>query len=237
MRFANFHEAKLFYFPVFYVLIIFLQFCLLSAPAMNQQPPQGQQAPGAHQGPYIVPNNNAGGQPGQQDQQGQQPAAQPAAQPAVRGRPRLLGPLSRRMRQPRRPPAAQAPAPAPVAVVASLNPMHKDFSPPNGGVAGARQTKRWFQRFEMVRSRSQFRPVAVHTLAKARDGNQQVLSVQFKGNFLLEGTWPSIMEALHSKIIEATERSFEEDAAAQVAARNAILNNGGAAAQEIIIVE
>jgi hypothetical protein len=35
------------------------------------------------------------------------------------------------------------------------------------------------------------------------------------GNFILEGTWQSV----YAKIIEATEKSFEEDAAVQAAAR------------------
>jgi hypothetical protein len=74
-------------------------------------------------------------------------------------------------------------------------------------------------RFEQVQSRPQFRPVDVATVAKAKKGKLQILSVRFMGFFILEGTWPSIMQALYAKIIEATERSFEEDAALQATAK------------------
>jgi hypothetical protein len=97
--------------------------------------------------------------------------------------------------------------------------MAKDFSAPHGGVYGVHFTKRWMEKFEVVRKRPEFRPIAVHTLAKARNGKMQILSVQF-GNSILEGTWPRIMEVLFSKMIQATENSFEEDTAAQMAASN-----------------
>jgi len=70
----------------------------------------------------------------------------------------------------------------------------------------------------MVRTRPKFRPIAVYTLAKARNGKLQIITVRFRGNFILEGTWPRIMEAIQAKIIEETEKSYEEDAAAQAAA-------------------
>jgi len=98
--------------------------------------------------------------------------------------------------------------------------MAKDFSAPHGGVYGVHFAKRWMQTFEVVRRRPEFRPIAIHTLSKARNGNKQILSVQF-GNFILEGTWPRIMEVLFIKIIQATENSFEGDTAAQMAASNA----------------
>ena len=98
--------------------------------------------------------------------------------------------------------------------------MAKDFSAPHGGVYGVHLAKRWMQTFEVVRRRPEFRPIAIHTLSKARNGNKQILSVQF-GNFILEGTWPRIMEVLFIKIIQATENSFEGDTAAQMAASNA----------------
>jgi hypothetical protein len=76
------------------------------------------------------------------------------------------------------------------------------------------------QTFEVVRRRPEFRPIAIHTLSKARNGNKQILSVQFR-NFILEGTWPRIMEVLFMRIIQATEDFFEGDTAAQMAASNA----------------
>jgi hypothetical protein len=86
------------------------------------------------------------------------------------------------------------------------------------------------QTFEVVRRRPEFRPIAIHTLSKARNGNKQILSVQF-GNFILEGTWPRIMEVLFIKIIQATENSFEGDTAAQMAASNAAQMAASNAAQ------
>jgi hypothetical protein len=41
-----------------------------------------------------------------------------------------------------------------------------------------------------------------------------VLSITFHGGFVLEGTFNAIICALHSRIIEAVEASFAEDAAA-----------------------
>ena len=102
----------------------------------------------------------------------------------------------------------------------TANPMAKDFSAPHGGVYGVHFAKRWMQTFEVVRRRPEFRPIAIHTLSKARNGNKQILSVQF-GNFILEGTWPRIMEVLFMRIIQATEDFFEGDTAAQMAASNA----------------
>ena len=97
--------------------------------------------------------------------------------------------------------------------------MVEDFGPPHGGVFGLHMTRKWMERFEVVRKMPQYRAVSVHTLAKAKNGKLQILSAQFGGNFVLEGTWPLIMEVLMSKIISATEDSFkEEDAAAQMAA-------------------
>jgi fibrillarin-like rRNA methylase len=98
--------------------------------------------------------------------------------------------------------------------------MAKDFSAPHGGVYGVHFAKRWMQTFEVVRRRPEFRPIAIHTLSKARNGNKQILSVQFR-NFILEGTWPRIMEVLFMRIIQATEDFFEGDTAAQMAASNA----------------
>jgi len=102
----------------------------------------------------------------------------------------------------------------------TANPMAKDFSAPHGGVYGVHLAKRWMQTFEVVRRRPEFRPIAIHTLSKARNGNKQILSVQFR-NFILEGTWPRIMEVLFMRIIQATEDFFEGDTAAQMAASNA----------------
>jgi hypothetical protein len=88
------------------------------------------------------------------------------------------------------------------------------------------------QKFELVRRRPEFCPIAVHTLSKAKNGNKQILSVQFR-NFILEGTWPRIMEVLFIRIIQATKNSFEGDTAAQMAASNAaeMINAAEIAAQ------
>ncbi len=171
----------------------------------NSEPPARQTGPG---------------QPGpRQPQPGQPGPRQP--QPCQPGQPRPCQPG-----QPQ-PPEPQQPGPSQprelrhrrVPLVATANPMAKDFSAPHGGVYGVHFTKRWMEKFEVVRKRPEFRPIAVHTLAKARNGKMQILSVQF-GNSILEGTWPRIMEVLFSKMIQATENSFEEDAAAQMAASN-----------------
>ncbi len=121
-------------------------------------------------------------------------------------------PRRRRHRKPRRP---QPPK------VVSLNPMAQDFTPPHESAQHMTSMTRWMERFERVRTRPQFRPVDVNTLAKAKKGKLQILSVRFMGHFILEGTWPCIMRAVYAKIIEATEKSFEEDAAVQAAARSA----------------
>jgi hypothetical protein len=119
-------------------------------------------------------------------------------------------PRRKRTRKPRRP---QPPK------VISLNPMAQDFTPPHMSAEHMRSMRKWMDRFEQVQSRPQFRPVDVATVAKAKKGKLQILSVRFMGFFILEGTWPSIMQALYAKIIEATERSFEEDAALQATAK------------------
>ena len=49
------------------------------------------------------------------------------------------------------------------------------------------------------------------------DGRPQVLSVSFRGGFVHEGTFNAIICALHSRIIDAVEASFEEDAATAAA--------------------
>jgi hypothetical protein len=111
--------------------------------------------------------------------------------------------------------------------------MTKDFSAPHGGVYGVHFAKRWMKKFELVRRRPKFCPIAVHTLSKAKNRNKQILSVQF-GNFILEGTWPRIMEVLFIRIIQATENSFEEDTAAQMAASNAAQMAASNNSQELI---
>jgi hypothetical protein len=120
-------------------------------------------------------------------------------------------PKSMRPRQPRRP---QPPK------VVSLNPMTDDFSQPHETGRHMTSVTRWMERFERIRTRPQFRPVSVSTMAKAKKGQPQILAVRFQGNFILEGTWPSIVQAVYAKIVEATEKSFEEDAAVQAAAKS-----------------
>ncbi len=106
--------------------------------------------------------------------------------------------------------------------VISLNPMAQDFTPPHESDEHMRSMTKWMDRFELVRLRPQFRPVDVDSVAKAKKGKLQILSVRFMGFFILEGTWPSIVQSLYAKIIEATERSFEEDAAVQASAQFAV---------------
>ena len=169
----------------------------------------------------ILPNSEP---PARQTGPGQPGPRQP--QPCQPGQPRPCQPRPCQPGQPQ-PPEPQQPGPSQprelrhrrVPLVATANPMAKDFSAPHGGVYGVHFTKRWMEKFEVVRKRPEFRPIAVHTLAKARNGKMQILSVQF-GNSILEGTWPRIMEVLFSKMIQATENSFEEDTAAQMAASN-----------------
>ena len=62
-----------------------------------------------------------------------------------------------------------------------------------------------------------FRISAVRPIISAMDGRPQVLSVTFRGGFVLEGTFNAIICALHSRIIDAVEASFEEDAATAAA--------------------
>jgi hypothetical protein len=161
--------------------------------------------------------------PGQPGPRQPEPPGQPEApgQPQQNG-PRQPGPSQRRDRRDLRRRLVPLPETA--------NPMAKDFSAPHGGVYGVHLAKRWMQTFEVVRRRPEFRPIAIHTLSKARNGNKQILSVQF-GNFILEGTWPRIMEVLFIKIIQATENSFEGDTAAQMAASNAAQMAASNAAQ------
>ena len=151
--------------------------------------------------------------PGQPGPRQPEPPGQPEApgQPQQNG-PRQPGPSQRRDRRDLRRRLVPLPETA--------NPMAKDFSAPHGGVYGVHFAKRWMQTFEVVRRRPEFRPIAIHTLSKARNGNKQILSVQFR-NFILEGTWPRIMEVLFMRIIQATEDFFEGDTAAQMAASNA----------------
>ncbi len=196
---------------------------------MQNQPNPGPYPVVPYIGYAVVPYIGAGsqernkGQP--QPQPGPPPAEQPGtAEPGPSGR--QPGPSGR---QPG--PSGQGPSGEPgpsrqlrskrprVPAVITLNPMVEDFSPPHGGVFGLHMTRKWMERFEVVRKMPQYRAVSVHTLAKAKNGKLQILSAQFGGNFVLEGTWPLIMEVLMSKIISATEDSFkEEDAAAQMAA-------------------
>jgi len=61
------------------------------------------------------------------------------------------------------------------------------------------------------------------------DGRPQVLSVSFRGGFVLEGTFNAIICALHSRIIDAVEASFEEDAATAAAGSRIAQSNAIAA--------
>ena len=75
-----------------------------------------------------------------------------------------------------------------------------------------------------------FRISAVRPIISAMDGRPQVLSVTFRGGFVLEGTFNAIICALHSRIIDAVEASFEEDAAAAAAGSGIAQSNAIAAA-------
>jgi len=170
-------------------------------------------------GPYpVVPYICAGSQERNKGQPQPQPGPPPAEQPGTAE----PGPSGRQLG-----PSGQGPSVEPgpsrqlrskrprVPAVITRNPMVKDFSPPHGGVFGLHMTRKWMERFEVVRKMPQYRAVSVHTLAKAKNGKLQILSAQFGGNFVLEGTWPLIMEVLMSKIISATEDSFKEEDAAR----------------------
>ena len=102
------------------------------------------------------------------------------------------------------------------ATTASLSPVNMDFS-----VLSLHerliQTGKWQKRFNMVRSRPQFRIVSIRTIFSPFTSSRpqdQILAVTFRGGFVIEGTFNAIMSALHSRIVEAVEASFEEDAAA-----------------------
>ena len=75
-----------------------------------------------------------------------------------------------------------------------------------------------------------FRISAVRPIISAMDGRPQVLSVSFRGGFVLEGTFNAIICALHSRIIDAVEASFEEDAAAAAVGSGIAQSNAIAAA-------
>ena len=74
-----------------------------------------------------------------------------------------------------------------------------------------------------------FRISAVRPIISAMDGRPQVLSVSFRGGFVLEGTFNAIICALHSRIIDAVEASFEEDAATAAAGSGIAQSNAIAA--------
>ena len=176
-------------------------------------------------GPYIVVNggvvNGGGPRP---------------PQVAVRGRARAAGPLSRQSRPPRRqdadapaapaapaaPVAAAPPAPAVVPAPAhtrTRNPLRVDLlrlTMPER-VERARQ---WTQAFNMIQARPRYIIDAIHPLYRVEGGVDQtpLYSVQFRGGLILEGTWPGIMSVLHSRMVEATDRYFQEEADAQNAA-------------------
>ena len=74
-----------------------------------------------------------------------------------------------------------------------------------------------------------FRITAVRPIISAMDGRPQVLSVSFHGGFVLEGMFNAIICALHSRIIDAVEASFKEDAAAAAASAGIAQSNAIAA--------
>ena len=71
-----------------------------------------------------------------------------------------------------------------------------------------------FCRYNVMRARPQFKITSVRTISPAQASRFQLLSITFHGGFVLEGTFNAIICALHSRIIEAVEASFAEDAAA-----------------------
>ena len=106
------------------------------------------------------------------------------------------------------------------AVVATLNPMASDFRQLTVS-QGVEKTRQWMGRFDLVAARPDYKILSVRTLIPADDGEPQLLQVFFQGNFALDGTWPMINRALHARIVEAVDTSYEADAAAQIAAGGA----------------
>ena len=190
-------------------------------PAVNQgvgvggQPGQAQ----VYNGPYIVPpavNQGIGvGNPPGQPQVYNGPVVVGPAQPGPagrgrgRGRGRGLGPRGGQQRQPRR---ARIPA-----VALTLNPMAVDFSTITQR-QGFEQVQQWVRRYNLVNRRPQFQMISINTIIKAENKQPQILSVGFRGDFVLTGTWPMIVRNLDARIVEAVEQSFEADAAAQLGA-------------------
>jgi len=102
------------------------------------------------------------------------------------------------------------------ASTASLSPVILDFSllSPQDRLI---QTVKWQKRFDMVRTRPQFRIVSVRPIPSTSSPSKpqnQALAVTFRGGFVLEGAFNAIMTALNTRIVEAVEASFEQDAAA-----------------------
>jgi hypothetical protein len=106
------------------------------------------------------------------------------------------------------------------AVAATLNPMASDFRQLTVS-QGVEKTRQWMGRFDLVAARQDYKILSVRTLFPANDGDPQLLQVSFQGNFALEGTWPMINRALHARIVEAVDNSYEADAASQIAAGGA----------------
>ena len=103
------------------------------------------------------------------------------------------------------------------AVAATLNPMASDFRQLTI-IQGVDKTRQWMSRYDEVAARPEYSIQSVRTLTQAEDGEAQILKVVFQGSFVLDGTWPMIIRALHARIVEAVETSYEADAAAQIAA-------------------
>jgi len=132
-----------------------------------------------------------------------QDGGQPMSGPSGRGRGSGRG--SRGRGQPRQPRRAQVPA-----VTGTINPMAADFSSLSVEDR-VEQVRIWMRRFDLVRRRPQFRVTLVETLIKAENGEPQILRIRFRGGFVLDGTFQMITRSLHARIIEAVERSFEQD--------------------------
>jgi hypothetical protein len=106
------------------------------------------------------------------------------------------------------------------ASTASLSPVILDFSllSPQDRLI---QTVKWQKRFDMVRTRPQFRIVSVcpiPSFSSPSKPQNQTLAVTFCRGFVLEGTFNTIMTALNTRIVEAVEASYEQDAAASALA-------------------
>jgi hypothetical protein len=131
-----------------------------------------------------------------------------------RGRRRcLVGaglPIKPRRGQPRQARRFQTPS---TNTTSSCNPSHSNFDSLSF-LERLIQIGNWQRRYNMVRTRPQFRIAAVQTVSGTFQScrpQDQVFMITFRGGFTIDGTFNEVMHALHSRIVEAVDASFEED--------------------------